>query len=61
MDNLLNDIETFMGARKMSAASFGRKAVGDPNLVYDMKRAGREPRPKTVERIKSFMLTYTGD
>ncbi|NIJ23757.1 hypothetical protein [Sphingomonas japonica] len=38
----------------MSASAFGRRAMADPRFVHDLRR-GREPRPRTVRRIESFL------
>jgi hypothetical protein len=43
-------------AANITAARFGRDAMGDPRFVFDLRR-GREPRPRTVERIRSFLET----
>jgi hypothetical protein len=48
------EIEKFLRRTNMPAAQFGRLAVGDPSLVRDL-RNGREPRPKMVARIETFI------
>jgi hypothetical protein len=53
---LLREVELFLRAANITAARFGRDAMGDPRFVFDLRR-GREPRPRTVERIRSFLET----
>jgi hypothetical protein len=33
--------------------------MGDPRFVFDLRK-GREPRPRTVERIRAFLETGQG-
>ncbi len=47
-------VERFLSRHELSATRFGRLAVGDPNLVSDL-RAGREPRAPLRSRIEHFM------
>lgn len=54
---LLREIERHLRASAMSATRFGRDALGDPRLVHDL-RAGREPRPATVARIRAFIAAH---
>ena len=52
-------LETWKNILKSSntpAARFGREAMGDPRFVFDL-RNGREPRPRTVERVRAFLET----
>jgi hypothetical protein len=48
------EIEKFLKRTAMPPSVFGRRAVGDPRLVHDL-RNGREPRPATVARIEAFI------
>lgn len=57
MDDLLRDITTFCKAHNIAETRFGRDAVKDTTLIRDLK-AGREPRRRTVERVRHFMATY---
>lgn len=57
MDDLISDIETFCRAHGMPEYRFGLEAVNDRRLVPDI-RAGRELRRATIERVRTFMLTY---
>ena len=47
-------IEKFLRATDMPPSKFGRMAVGDPRLVFDLRR-GREPRGVTIARIEAFL------
>lgn len=49
-DQFKAEVERFIKAAGISATKFGREAIGDPNLVRDL-RAGRSPSLKTVERV----------
>lgn len=57
MDDLLRDIEAFRATHKLAESRFGREAVNDTTLIPQL-RNGREPRRKTVERVRTFMATY---
>ena len=52
--HLLRHVEIYLKASNTPAARFGREAMGDPRFVFDLRR-GREPRPRTIERILSFL------
>ena len=49
-------IDAHMQRADIPPTRFGEFAVGDPNLVRDIKN-GRELRRKTVQRIMDYMLT----
>jgi hypothetical protein len=51
---LLERIERYLKARQMSATRFGRRAIGDPRFVLDL-RMGRRPRRRTLEKVESFL------
>ena len=51
---ILRDVEKFLRNTGMAPTRFGRDAVKDPRLVFDM-RNGREPSVRTVRRIEHFM------
>ena len=51
---LLRDVEKFLRSTKAPAARFGREVMGDPRFVFDL-RNGREPRQRTIERIRKFL------
>ena len=49
------EIEAFLKGQGMNAATFGRRALKDPNFVSDVRRRGRCPNLRTVERVRGFM------
>ena len=51
---LLREVEKFLRMSKIPPARFGREAMGDPRFVFDL-RNGREPRPRTIARIRQFL------
>ncbi len=53
----LRKIEKFLRHTKMAPTRFGRAAVRDPRLVFDM-RNGREPTPRMIRRLEHFMNIY---
>ncbi len=57
--SLLFQIERCVRRTQLTPTRFGRDAVGDPRLVFDLRR-GREPRPATAARIKAFINSVTG-
>ena len=54
--HLLREIENFLRVSDVPPARFGRDAMRDPRFVFDL-RNGREPRPRTVARIRQFLET----
>ena len=52
--HLLRRIETYLSRSATSPARFGRQAMRDPRFVFDL-RNGREPRPRTVERVRAYL------
>jgi hypothetical protein len=57
---LIRDIERFLATTGLPATKFGRLAVSDPRLVFDL-RNGREPRPALRSRVEHFMNTFAED
>lgn len=51
---LLREIELLLAETGLSPSQFGRKAMGDPRLIADLRR-GRELRPCSEERLRLFM------
>ncbi len=49
------DVERFMNRTGMRPSTLGRRALGDPNLVRSL-RNGRELRPATADRLRSYIL-----
>lgn len=56
-EQILAKIERFIRLKSIGETTFGLKAVGDRNLVPQL-RDGRELRRKTRERIVVFMRDY---
>lgn len=52
--DILRTIEGFCEARGMGVTTFGREAVGDPNLVSNM-RNGRSLTLKTASVVMTFI------
>lgn len=51
---LLREVEKYLVSTDVSAARFGRLAMGDPRFVFDLRK-GREPRETTVRKVRSFL------
>ncbi|MBB6123329.1 hypothetical protein [Sphingobium subterraneum] len=51
---LIRKIETFLRESGMAPTRFGRDAVRDPRLVFDL-RNGREPSARMTKRVEHFM------
>lgn len=51
---LLREVEKFLRQNDTPPTRFGREAVGDPRFVFDL-RNGRDPRPRTVERVRAYL------
>lgn len=54
--SLLRRIQLYLKQSGTPPARFGRDAVGDPNLMRDL-RNGRELRTRTAARIVAFLET----
>ena len=52
--HLLRNIEKYLRESDMAPTRFGRNVVGDPRFVFDLRR-GRDPRPRTVERVLAYL------
>lgn len=52
--SLLFRIERHLRDAEITPTRFGRNALGDPRLVFDL-RNGRELRPPTRERLESYL------
>lgn len=52
--DILKQIEAFCKEREMAITTFGRSAIGDANLVGDL-RAGRSMTLKTLRAVLDFM------
>jgi hypothetical protein len=54
---LLDRIESHLKEARISATRFGRRAVGDPRFVLDL-RMGRRPRRRTLERVEGYLSRF---
>ena len=52
--HLLTEVERYLRISKVPAARFGREVMHDPRFVFDL-RNGREPRDRTVNRVRAFL------
>ena len=52
--SLLFQIERCLKRTRLTPTRFGRNALGDPRLVFDLS-PGREPRPRTTARIEAYI------
>ncbi len=55
---LLPKVEKYLKVTGTPPARFGRDCVGDPCFVFDL-RSGRQPRPKTSQRVFAFIEERT--
>ena len=51
---LLKEVEKYLRQNGTAPTRFGRDVLGDPRFVLDL-RNGRDPRPRTVERVRAFL------
>lgn len=58
-EQFIAEIDAYLERTKVSASAFGREAIGDPNLVSDLK-AGRMPNLRTLARVMDFMNASAG-
>lgn len=56
-DDLLTEIEAFRQEADLPETTFGRRAIGDANLIANL-RAGRELRRATAAKIRNFMRDH---
>ena len=52
-------VSAFLGRSGLSPTAFGKKAVGDPNLMRQIDR-GRSPSLRTADRILAFIAEHDG-
>jgi hypothetical protein len=55
-ETLLAEVERFLRKTGMAQTAFGDQALGDPNLVSNL-RGGRELRHRTLLKVRAFMDT----
>jgi hypothetical protein len=53
---LLREIENHCSTTGETASAFGRNAVGDPRLVFDLRK-GRELRQRNLQRVRDYIAT----
>ncbi|HIV78237.1 MAG TPA: hypothetical protein H9899_12020 [Candidatus Sphingomonas excrementigallinarum] len=58
--DILTAIETFRQRHGIPVTTFGRRSVGDANLIANLKD-GRELRRATLARINQFMSEYSSE
>ena len=51
---LLKEVEKYLRQNGTAPTRFGREVLGDPRFVFDL-RNGRDPRPRTVDRVLAFL------
>jgi hypothetical protein len=56
--SLIDAIDGFLAKAAMSPFTFGRKALGDPHFVGQLRK-GRRVWPETEAKVRHFMATYT--
>jgi hypothetical protein len=54
------EIEAFLMGQGMDPATFGRRALNDPNFVFDVRSRGRCPNLRTIDRVREFMRRCVG-
>lgn len=53
-ENFLNAVERAIAETGINATEFGRRALGDPNFVFDLRR-GRSCQAATMDRVYRFI------
>lgn len=53
---LLKEVEKYLRQNDTAPTRFGRDVLGDPRFVFDL-RNGRDPRPRTVARVRAYLET----
>lgn len=56
--DLLSRIEAFLAATEMRPTTFGKKAIGDQNLVPSLRSGNRDLRLSTRNRILRYIEDY---
>ena len=55
----ISRVSAFLGRLGLSRTAFGKKAVGDPNLMHEIGR-GRSPSLRTADRVLAFIAEHDG-
>ena len=58
IDDFLAEIEAFLVKSGMSATRLGKEAVGDPRLVFDLRKKGRAPSTRLMDEVIAFMAKH---
>lgn len=58
-DQLLRDVEKFLERHEVSASRFGTDAVGNPNLVFDLRK-GSDIHLRTADKLYRYMDAQNG-
>jgi hypothetical protein len=58
MAEFLGEVEAHLERTKTKASAFGKRALGDPGFVANLRR-GREPRWSTAQRVRAFIASHT--
>jgi hypothetical protein len=53
--DILGEVERFLKRTGMVPSHFGRACLGDPRFVFDLRKTGRNLRPKTAEKVRAFI------
>lgn len=56
-NSLIDEIDSFVADAGMSPITFGRKALGDPHFVSQL-RNGRRLWPETEAKVRRFIAEY---
>jgi tRNA-dihydrouridine synthase len=57
---LLSEIEEALRKTGLSPTMFGKKAVGDPNLVFELREGRRDMRASTMQKVRAFIAEQQG-
>lgn len=57
---ILAEIKRFREAHGIAPTAFGRRAIGDANLIANLE-AGRELRRATEARVRTFMRQFQSE
>jgi sulfate adenylyltransferase subunit 2 len=53
-NQFLNEINAFLGESGTEPTALGKKVMGDPNFVFDLRK-GRAPSAKTMDKVRDWM------
>jgi hypothetical protein len=54
MEQLISEIDAFLASQDLKETTFGEAALRDRHFVRQL-RAGREPRSRTVAKVRQYM------